>query len=390
MGKSSTEKSVLKNAIVALKKSPLFWISAGSLELSHSNFIAWLIGCYPATASFFGVNSSDEIRVDREKNRIDLTLTCNGRKIFIENKFKSLPDEKQLEKYKTARNKKPRNAGEYRFILLTLIKADSWIDKSGWEQKTYEDLVGFLRKWLSCNQTKTCPRDKEIIQSYCEMVEKVCKIVSHYKKSEKYWFDETNIQKLEEIRFADTIKKLHASRLKSDIRKKISDTQDKNINVKVKSYFHRKQACVDIQIVSNENTELKLIVQIQGNQYRRLVSFTNYNIAKANTNERKAKDYILDFVNDTDKFQWLFSEDFKPKKSIKVKNWGKRYDTSAQKILNSYSPHAIYQYIDIEKHGKENSLKISKLLDCIVNDIELAKTLLGDTEYLERFPSKKA
>src|SRR5690606_14227209 len=91
-----------------LEKSPLFNLSLSSKELFHSNFIAWIVDLYKNEFSVIlsqrlGLKITEIKKIERETKNIDLSIHYKNenedRLIVIENKVKSLPDKKQLEKY---------------------------------------------------------------------------------------------------------------------------------------------------------------------------------------------------------------------------------------------------------------------------------------------------
>ena len=102
---------LLKNTVISLKQSLVYTLSLGDKELFHSNVLGWLFenhndkGIQPIVKLF--INDELEIeRVEREKNHFDLCVTCHKKDneaykhfVIIENKFKSLPEKKQLERY---------------------------------------------------------------------------------------------------------------------------------------------------------------------------------------------------------------------------------------------------------------------------------------------------
>ena len=144
----------LQEKLDRIKKTPLYPLSHTSKELFHSNFIAWFIECHPVQGaqiiSRMLHDSSAKIEIvavkrEKEKNKdiiIDVLVNGSNQKIVIENKVKSLPDLKQLEKY--SHNK------VFTGILLSLVKPSFTDDKHFkvhdvmWEWVTYGELASWL------------------------------------------------------------------------------------------------------------------------------------------------------------------------------------------------------------------------------------------------------
>jgi len=96
------DKSAVLGTLDRLANNAMFAVSMTSKELFHTNFWAWLLRKYPQifTPVFYPeYNGIDNVEVLREKQHFDLSVKIGNKTLIIENKMKSVPDVKQLEKY---------------------------------------------------------------------------------------------------------------------------------------------------------------------------------------------------------------------------------------------------------------------------------------------------
>ena len=156
-----------------LKKSAMFNLSLSSKELFHSNFIDWLISVNKEGMSKVFSNllkPESEIKIkdcNREQNNFDLYINCeDGSSIIIENKFKSIITEEQLEKY----NKK-LGGNTSKKLLLSLNSSaherELAIEKD-WRLINYTQLSDELEKL-----TMTDKYHQQLVEDYCSFVKEV-------------------------------------------------------------------------------------------------------------------------------------------------------------------------------------------------------------------------
>jgi hypothetical protein len=158
---SSTSSVSVGHICDGLKQSPLFQLSLASKELFHSNFLAWLCETYPDLAGHVFADfllhapaTCEGLRVCRESHNIDLLLRYSGgEQLVIENKVKSLPVKRQLEKYAGVVRDKEHAA----FLLLSMTRpaflplneaAIRLSDGTVWQYVTYRELADKLADLL--------------------------------------------------------------------------------------------------------------------------------------------------------------------------------------------------------------------------------------------------
>lgn len=137
--------------VADLSASPLFNLSLCSRELFHSNFLKWLWDSFPGSLESTLHGALDEgstgnaVCVLREKKNTDLLVkTSEGRKILIENKVKSLPDQSQLARYAQKFSDEATD-----FVLLSLVAPEEnadfiRTDDVTWRYLSYAQLAGNL------------------------------------------------------------------------------------------------------------------------------------------------------------------------------------------------------------------------------------------------------
>lgn len=140
----------------SIQQSPMFRMSLGSKELFHSNFLQYVLEISPElTKKLFDIKG--EYEVLREYNNFDLLILDldSHEAIIIENKFKAIPENHQLDRYstKTRSNSLSVNADilEYKTdkrnikfnikckILLCPYEISHLTD--GWQYLSYEKLL---------------------------------------------------------------------------------------------------------------------------------------------------------------------------------------------------------------------------------------------------------
>lgn len=183
----------------ALENSPLFYFSAGSKELFHSEFLYWLakrhwdvfilvarhLADLKEDEPFWWEDSEWNLQVKREKNHFDLSIyhRIEANKwvpVFVlENKVKSLLDTKQLLEY----GKKAQTewkCKEYKgndcknlitLISLSLTAPDTLCNDPRlnlWTFKQYSDLADALEN--SLENSKMNSFHKKLCEDYCQFI----------------------------------------------------------------------------------------------------------------------------------------------------------------------------------------------------------------------------
>ena len=194
MNKKTISKSAQFRAMKTmneLKASPMLYLSGGSKELFHSNFLYWL-----------GVNYRDSFqelmtkmccinapwpegwKVRREYRHLDLCITYekdtgkmrSGKPvveecafIIVENKVKSLPELIQLRRYKQVFAGKDDGCS---YVVLSLTKefpGSKYLkENTCWQFHHYDELAQMIRD--CCPDSIICQEHRPYIRDYCQYV----------------------------------------------------------------------------------------------------------------------------------------------------------------------------------------------------------------------------
>lgn len=379
---------------VWLKSSPMYQMSLGSRELFHSNFLAWLFEQHPNAISILGLSAPSGLTVHREQKHIDLTIRHNTRTIaVIENKVKDVPNLSQLLSYSC----KTKDAENH--ILLTMVEPS--FDAAPWIVVTYAELADRLHSWLDQDhRSQLSTRDKAFITEYACMVREISALLGAWssERGGAFWFDQPDMSVLKDIRFEDTANKLLASTFAGVIKdclasqKLFGSAQKAGLNLKVAAEFFNKTP-VMTACLHHHSHGVKLEIQIQGNQYRRMITCGKFNIPKKGQPEFKERSELLRRIEKRYSLKnWLFhvaDEGEGRKKAFEVPEWLHReggFATGMMPEFGSYAPGGIYQYVNIAKTPEcDVSLGYSHLRDCVTSDIKRGISLLSDQVFMGSF-----
>ena len=315
-----------------------YQLSLSNLELYHSNLFAVVLEKskfinHKFFSDVIDINKKyTDLKVYREKNSIDLTIEVidedeKTHVIFIENKVKSLPDEKQLTRY----SEKDSNA---KGILLSLVKPGFELPDS-WLRRSYNELIEYYRDLLD----KVDETFRLFLIDYIEYMENLEKFIGKVSYGESYYFEETNNKVLEGMRLRSVIEKIHYANLQN----KISDLGYKTYSGRIRGAHH-----FGIELTM-EGTESTFDIQIQGNQYRHKVNFSLEDKEKLGDLER-----ICDIIKEkTCLYHFNLEDNPILEKSASKKKW-KMYDKKDY-----------YDYAHIKKH-----ISSKELIDYIKTDVK--------------------
>ena len=351
----------LDDAFRTLEESPISCLSLGSKELFHSNFLWWFAKTYPAQSGIvFGhyvQGASDQrtvVKAQREKGDIDLKLTFeNGQELLIENKVKSLPDKKQLERY-AEKFPVPNR-------LLLAFQEPSFMNelKPPWNFLSHSKLAHLLYSALPTIQN---PYHLNILTDYIDFV----RALTEFDKSTAINFETDHYEfpfskDTQDLRLSDLYLKKKYENMAIRIRDQlvvagVADSkvklnisaEEKSVNVgdfAVKTGFSRAQGLVDVFFKFTGN--IVLGVQLQAEQYRLIVGSMTDGGACKEVAERY-RDLWFDFS------QFGKSVQEYPKRNV----------------FNKYGDRFLYRSVHVDK-----SYKVSQLIQFITKDALRAQGL---------------
>ena len=234
-----------------LEESPMLYLSSGSKELFHSNFLYWLGIRYRDTfqkmmSNFCDIKEEwpDGWRVRREHNHLDLCITYDRPKtsrkknsgtdeyvfVIVENKVKSVPDITQLKRYEDLYDENRKKGCMY--VLLSLMKdfhgKDILEDEKKWQICNYEDLAGEIRNKF----VEEFPVSNEHIQyvkDYCVYIENLSKLAEEWIIEDSKPFL-TPVDEFGELRLNDIYQKIRYAQIAAKLAKRLAD---ENISEKI-------------------------------------------------------------------------------------------------------------------------------------------------------------
>jgi hypothetical protein len=224
-----------------LKASPMLYLSGGSKELFHSNFLYWL-----------GVNYRDSFqelmtkmccinapwpegwKVRREYRHLDLCVTyekttekqqkgkaSGGEWAFIvlENKVKSLPDLIQLRRYEQVFAGKGNGCS---YVVLSLTKefpGSKYLkENTCWQFHHYDELAQLMEE---CVQDSTIKEEHRLyIRDYCHYACSLSALAEGWKIKEQTSFLSQRSD-LRELRLNDIYEKLHYAQIATLLAEKL-------------------------------------------------------------------------------------------------------------------------------------------------------------------------
>lgn len=358
----------IESIFINLKKSPIFAISLSSKELFHSNFWAWLIEYKNEFAKvFFQDIQSENLIVQREVGNRDLTIISGNSYYIIENKLKSLPDEKQIKRYQQ------EVGSNFRFGCITgVVELKDLPDY--WHFCSYKQIGEKIKK---INFEMADNRWFDLINEYADVIINIDTALSLFnneygpKLVTSASFEQYPIlKKFEDIRFADICKKCKSYEFTNFIKQTIAPDLEKLIGSKdtvlsVGNSYSNKSSLNDIRFIKNagKDNEVVIGIQIQDNQYR-------YCFVKAKgfwgfIN----KEFTLNLFNELLDCGW-FSEYNKSEKFLKgikssMRDLYCKYETDNYKF--------VYQYYNLS----DNEMDFRSLSNKIYKDMVFASTIIN-------------
>lgn len=405
-------ESGIAELVGRLRGNPIYSLSLGSRELFHSNLLGWMFEKYPHTISILaGPVAPSWIEVEREKNNLDLLIRFAEadlrRAIAVEVKVKDAPRLEQLREY-DEKIKKEQEAGgllEYsvRKVLLSLVEVPDEVKNTGsWQflrlAEIGQRIMGFVA--TGCFEKD----DEVIIRKYAQLCLDLGGLVTKASQIDKrariYFFERPGMASctreidmaLRDLRFDDTMKKQRASELRQEIDKRAVSVELSGIHFRTYSGLSNKTpyvgAALIVKLPAPRAEEIILDVSIQGEQYRRVLSFDGFSVASRK--EGKNSGIIKAFVEATDGWRWLFGEFSRDgcfTNPCGQKGFFERLNdipTSqrASKLLCSYAPKYIYQYTRV---GCGGAVPADRVVDAVMADLQYAALLLRDPKYVQRF-----
>ena len=344
----------MESYIQTLESSPTFHMSLGSKELFHSNFLHWLSVCdwefflcimkkiFDKESFWWESDYSPQegnLEVRRESNNFDLSIYVLINKkwipvLVLENKVKSIPYKKQLQRYQEKavsgwRKGDKKGDRSLSFILLTL-----WNNNLGgilpqkeddplceWKKVSYGELSELLDP--EKNKLKTSDLNLSILKDYIGFISSLSNLANNCWKLNKVdpWskvYSEKNNDyiRYKKLRIHDLWEKIHYEQLLAMLIEQLKSTDNikdnitldedtyKNGKVYCKAGYSRGLGAIEAHVKKEDDIEY--IIQVQGNEYRRAIVSNNL-VDNESYYKRTFSDTTLQA-----KFAFYFKDDNKP------------------------------------------------------------------------------
>jgi hypothetical protein len=256
--------------IEKLKQSPLYNLSLTNLENFHTAFWKWVGDNYPLDfVKIFDntdINKAEyrrEVKHRRYKEanwcniRVDLEIKTDVGYIYLENKLKSFPNNKQLREYDYVLSPKSDNP---QFILLSLVPESKLPEH--WQYMSYQNLCEKFKKIFNSKFEYKHDYHKYLIEDYINMIEKISDIFMQACNQDQLKYNFYN-KELDNIGLNDIYTKFKASQLLSYIMEQLPE--DIRENTEGHSGLNNKKGTVGITFFIND---YHIGIQIEGMQYR--------------------------------------------------------------------------------------------------------------------------
>lgn len=274
-----------RDCIDSIKRSLIYAMSKGSHELFHTNIWAWLIERdHSFIEDFFQGLKGDFLRVERETGNRDLTIWLNeqGKELayVVENKFKSVPRESQLEDYAHDLRAKKQFGKGLLVSLVTPLGSEKW----EWQTLTQAELMKRIKRRIE-GSTVFDELEKKMVLAYVAMTRKLAAVLLYYSDSfGSQWPINGAGQELEEVKLGDIFAKMKSAELAQYIERQAETFEWRKIAERnglvlaVRPGFSNKSALLDVRFEKRRQADkghdeerFCIGIQIQGNQYRRCV-----------------------------------------------------------------------------------------------------------------------
>ena len=260
-------------------------LSNNSHELFHSNLWSWLIrndkNFIRVFFDDFDVNKKFEV-YPREKYHMDLVIKDeDGNYYVIENKFKSIPNKRQLQQYA---NRIEKEGGKNKYLLTFLIDLDFKTDK--WEPLYYDKISKRIREIVKKGSKSTVIKKyRYLLEEYCDYIDGIVKTINDNDYLKKTIYFEKTPPEIKNNELKVIYQKIKVQNCKVFIDKKIKPLNEKFNKKGYKLYstagYNNGKTTLTYRVQKNtwNDDELSkhtaIEIQVEGRQYRYMARLKN-------------------------------------------------------------------------------------------------------------------
>jgi hypothetical protein len=323
----------------------------------------------------------------------------------VEVKVKDVPGAKQLTAYDGEIKKLAESSLRgyaVRKVLLSLLDVPERMGLGSWRPLKLAELGRRIMGWAGSGYFDA--DDDVIIRQYAQLCidlgELAAKAAEVDRQGRIYFFERPGMKgctteidaAMRDLRFDDTLNKRRASELRWEIERSAADIDLLGFQLHAYNILSNKTPLVGTYLSfvlrGEPASRVALAVDIQGRQYRRVLAFDRFGVARSSAGKDAAA--IKAFIEKTDGWRWMFGifrdkgvftsphgQDGFFREMVEIPT-GQRVG----KLLYSYHPKYIYQYTNI---GDDGLVPADCVVDAVLADLQYAARLLSDPEYVCRF-----
>lgn len=368
-----------------LKSSSLYYMSLGSMELFHSNFWFWLMRSNPKfIRAFFKENDiSNELletidikKIKKEYRHTDISIECNGKIFIIENKIKTLANEKQLMSYEFD-FKNTFKKGKY---LMVQNSEKVCFQLENWEPLLYIEVLNEIESISNDLKETINYNDYIVINEYIKMTRNVIfvidKSISDLKLNSTLLIDFKKgfINYLTDLRLDDIIRKINGSILFNILKKELINDYKESEYYYQCGYNH-KSITISIRrkVIINKDKYILIGPQLESNSFRRMIHITNkeFGINKTDYDLGKIYNMLENIYFNDEKFKY---PDFNKKNKKKYNEYKGIYG-DIKEGLEKVDYIAIYRYLKIDEEIINNDVSFENIIRLFKEELEYIKAI---------------
>ena len=395
---NGTEESQKRISILVneLRKSPMFQLSLSSKELFHSNFLYWISQfnlemfktvieqLFEKTGHSLHLDEwYEDFNVKREYEHFDLCVTNEGEStilLVIENKVKSIPNKAQLDRYC------PKSAKAQHLLLSLSTDFPESKEMKEWVIANYQELACTLSEYVE----NRVGYEYDIIRDYISYITNFHSLVEEWRVGART-VSNSFIPKryeFEKLRINDFYTKFYFSQILLQITEEFNDVEfnwkpifgtdnkstppSKNI-LYVNSGLTNNNGFLEVKVKIER--DIAILIQIQGEQYRRCVEY--YHDKEGSDNKHASLEKNIDWLRSDTRLNKFFVLEENGNlsvpypQSIGLGNPFRKMKDEYRNGFCKYGNQFIYQYLKIKDRTIDNIIK------AVVEDVNNFRSIVG-------------
>lgn len=281
--KLAVNMAINLRSIQKIRRQPIFFLSLGSKELFHSNFILWLSTIpngLKLLRNTFNVNDLKSFKREiggseiidfygkKKRPKADLVGYNENEQIVlvVENKVKDIPNEKQIKDLIQSFNKKT-GRDDIKYTILSFSKP-TFLYKNHSTYLSYSDFAKKLKTNIAIFKNKYV---SGLISDYIKLIVELQKVITSYNITGNYDFALSSNEQLKntlnDIKLWENYQRVVGESFRIKVMKSLKSDRRFNALISNLSINHQK-ATINFFY---DWEEFQIGVQIEDNQFRRFI-----------------------------------------------------------------------------------------------------------------------